>query len=77
MLATLLNFFEFESDGLTDRAKWLCIGFLNAHGDKFSHVHSQHVVCELRSGMYKNYLKMKRPSSQQWKDYQKMRGDEL
>jgi len=68
----LLQFFEFESTRLTDRQKWLCIGFLNAHGDKFSDVHSQQVVIELRYGRYGDYLKMKKPNSQQWKDYQEM-----
>jgi hypothetical protein len=71
----LLNFFEFESPRLTDRQKWLCIDFLNAHGDKFSGVHSQQVVTELRYGRYGDYLKMKKPNPQQWKDYQKMRGN--
>ena len=68
----LLIFFEFESNKLTDRAKWLCIGFLNAHGDKFSDVLSRQVVTELRYGLYGDYLKMKKPNAQQWKDYQKM-----
>ena len=71
----VLNFFEFESKRLTDRAKWLCIGFLNAHGDEFSDVRSQQVVTELRHGLYGDWLKMKKPNAQQWKDYQKMRGD--
>ena len=71
----ILTFFEFESDKLTDRAKWLCIGFLNAHGDEFSDVHSQQVVTELRYGLYGDYLKMKKPNAQQWKDYQKMQGN--
>lgn len=71
----LLNFFEFESSNLTDRQKWLCIGFLNAHGNQFSDVHSRQVVAELRYGMYGDYLKMKKPNPEQWKDYQKMRGD--
>lgn len=70
----VLSFFEFESKRLTDRAKWLCIGFLNAHGDEFSHVHSQQVVIELRYGRYGDHLKMKKPNAQQWKDYQKMQG---
>ena len=70
----LLNFFEFESPNLTDRQKWLCIGFLNAHGSEFSDVHSRQVVAELREGKYGDYLKMKTPTSQQWKDYQKMQG---
>ena len=68
----LLNFFEFESSNLTDRQKWLCIGFLNAHGNQFLDVHSQQVVTELRYGKYGDYLKMKKPNAQQWKDYQKM-----
>jgi hypothetical protein len=31
----VLSFFVFESSRLTDRQKWLCIEFLNAHGDEF------------------------------------------
>jgi len=68
----LLNFFEFESGKLTDRAKWLCVGFLNAHGDEFSDVRSQQVVTELRYGLYGDHLKMEKPNAQQWKDYQKI-----
>jgi len=68
----LLNFFEFESDKLTDRAKWLCIGFLNEHGDEFSDAHSQQVVTELRYELYGDHLKIKKPNAQQWKNYQKM-----
>lgn len=75
LAACVLNFFEFESSRLTDGAKWLCIGFLNAHGDKFLDVRSRHVVTELRSGHYKDYLKMKKPSPRQWEDYQKMKDD--
>ena len=71
----VLNFFESESRYLTDRQKWLCIVFLNENGDKFSDLHSQQVVTELRYGRYQDYLKMQRPSPQQWKDYQKMRGE--
>jgi hypothetical protein len=71
----VLNFFEFQSASLTDRQKWLCIGFLNAHGDEFSDVYSQQVVTELRHGMYGDYLRMKKPTAQQWKDYQKMQGN--
>ena len=50
----ILNFFEFEAQHLTKRSKSLCIGFLNAHGDNFKHVHSQQVVAELRE---RDYLK--------------------
>jgi hypothetical protein len=71
----VLNFFESESTSLTDRQKWLCIGFLNAHGNQFTDVHSGQVVAELREGKYGDYLKMKKPTSEQWKDYQKMQGD--
>jgi hypothetical protein len=58
----VLNYFEFESPRLTDWQKRLVIGFLKAHGDQFSHVHSQQVVAELREGKYlqlseKNSLK--------------------
>jgi len=74
LAAHLLNFFQFESKSLTDRAKWLCIGFLNAHGDEFQDVYSQQVVIELRYGTYGDSLRMKKPNPQQWKDYQKMQG---
>jgi hypothetical protein len=50
----VLNFFEFESPYLSSRQKWLCVGFLAAHGDQFDDVHSTQVVTELRYG---NYLK--------------------
>lgn len=69
----LLQFFEVESNHLTDRQKWLCIRFLNAQGDKFKDGFSSLMVGELRSGLY---LKMKKPIPQQWEDYQKMRSDE-
>ena len=36
-----LNYFEFESARLTTRQKSLCIGFLTAHGDQFTDIHSQ------------------------------------
>jgi hypothetical protein len=52
-LAThVLNYFEFESHHLTQRQKSLCIGFLKAQGDQFTHFHSQQVVAELREGDY-------------------------
>jgi hypothetical protein len=70
----VLNFFEFESPRLTDRQKWLCIGFLNAHGDEFRDVFAHQVVVELRYGLYGDHLKMKKPNPQQWKDYLKMKG---
>ena len=54
LAAHVLNYFEFESHHLTPRQKSLCVGFLKAHGDHFTHFHSQHVVAELREG---NYLK--------------------
>src|SRR5262249_23667706 len=69
----ILNFFEFESPSLTDRQKWLCIGFLNAHGDEFKDPQSQHVVGELRYGRYEDWLKMKKPNPQQWKEYLEMK----
>ena len=50
----VLNFFEFESSHLNPRQKWLCVGFLAAHGDQFDHILSRQVVAELRHG---NYLK--------------------
>ena len=48
----LLNHFEFNSDGLSAKAKDRCIGFLRAWGDSFSHAHAQQVVAELRHGRY-------------------------
>lgn len=48
----LLNFFEFESPQLSERSKWLCVGFLTAHGNEFAHVHSRQVVAELREDGY-------------------------
>jgi hypothetical protein len=48
----VLNYFEFESHHLTSRQKSLCVGFLNAHGDQFTHFHSQEVVAELRHGYF-------------------------
>jgi hypothetical protein len=50
--AHVLNYFEFESPHLTSRQKSLCVGFLKAHGDQFTHIHSQQVVAELREGDY-------------------------
>jgi hypothetical protein len=71
LAGSLLQFFEVESDHLTDHQKWLCIRFLNAQGDNFKDGYSSLMVGELRSGLY---LKMKKPNSQQWEDYQKMQG---
>lgn len=71
----VLNFFEFESAYLNDREKWLCIGFLNAHGDEFHDVFAHQVVVELRYSRYGDHLKMKRPNPRQWKDYQTMQND--
>ena len=48
----LLNFFEFESPRVSQRAKERCGAFLREWGDMFSHVHSQQVVTELRCGSY-------------------------
>jgi hypothetical protein len=52
LAAHLLNFFEFEAPRISQRAKDRCITFLGEWGDKFSHLHAQHVVAELRSGRY-------------------------
>ena len=52
LAAHVLNYFEFESRHLTPRQKSLCIGFLKAHGDQFTHIYSQQVVAELREGDY-------------------------
>ncbi len=48
----LLNYFEFEAPYLSAKAKDRCIGFLNAWGKEFKHVHSMQVVAELQSGDY-------------------------
>jgi len=48
----LLNHFEFHSQYISATAKNRCIGFLQTWGDHFSHVHSQQVVAELRTGSY-------------------------
>ena len=69
---SLLQFFETESDHLTDHQKWLCIRFLNDQGDNFKDGYSSLMVGELRSGLF---LRMKKPNPQQWEDYQKMRRD--
>ena len=68
----LLQFFEIESERLTDRQKWFCIRFLNAHGDEFTDGFSSQMVGELRAGLF---LRMKKPNPQQWDDYQKMQRD--
>ena len=48
----LLNFFEFEADRISQRAKDRCAAFLREWGDTFTHVHSRQVVAELKSGPY-------------------------
>jgi hypothetical protein len=48
----VFNFFEFESSAISSRAKSMCRGFLDAHGDAFTHSHSRQVVTELRYGPY-------------------------
>jgi hypothetical protein len=68
----LLQFFEVESEHLTDRQKWSCIRFLNAHGGEFTDGSSSQIVGELRAGLF---LRMKKPNPQQWDDYQKMQRD--
>jgi hypothetical protein len=68
----LLQFCEVESEHLTDRQKWFCIRFLNAHGDQFTDGFSSQMVGELRAGLF---LRMKKPTPQQWDDYQKMQRD--
>jgi hypothetical protein len=66
----VLSFFVFESSRLTDRQKWLCIEFLNAHGDEFVDAYGQQMVIELRT---ENYLKMKKPNETHWNDWLKMK----
>jgi hypothetical protein len=48
----ILNYFEFEASYLSEKAKGRCVGFLNASGGNFKHVHSAQVVAELREGDY-------------------------
>ena len=68
----VLQFFEVESAHLTDRQKWPCICFLNAHGNGFTDGFSSQMIAELRAGLF---LRMKKPNPQQWDDYQKMQRD--
>jgi hypothetical protein len=60
LAAYLLNFFEFESPRISQRAKERCGALLREWGDTFSHVHSQQVVTELRFG---SYLKPEQPEA--------------
>jgi hypothetical protein len=53
----ILNYFEFEAPKLSEHQKRLCIGFLKAHGNEFTDVHSRQVVAELRGGNYLNSAK--------------------
>ena len=48
----LLNYFEFEAPYISSKAKDRCVGFLNAWGKDFKHVHSSQVVAELQAGDY-------------------------
>lgn len=48
----VLNFFEFASPHLSERAKDRCAAFLREWGDQFRGVHGRHVVEELRHGPY-------------------------
>ena len=52
LAAHLLNYFEFEAQRISQRAKDRCAAFLREWGDTFSHFHAQQVVAELRSGPY-------------------------
>ena len=52
LAAHLLNFFEFQAQHLSKRAKDRCVAFLREWGDSFSDVYTRHVVAELRSGHY-------------------------
>ena len=52
LAAHLLNYFEFEAKHLSPKAKDRCVGFLNAWGDEFKHIHSSQIVAELRMGEY-------------------------
>jgi hypothetical protein len=68
----LLQFLEIESSILTDRQKWFCIRFLNAHGNEFTDGFSSQMIGELRAGLF---LRMKKPNPRQWDDYQQMQRD--
>ena len=48
----VLNFFEFASPHLSQRAKDRCSAFLREWGRQFSEIHSTQVVGELRHGPY-------------------------
>lgn len=52
MAAHLLNFFQFESGRISKEAKLNCRNFLIRHGNRFTHVHSAHVVAELMEDGY-------------------------
>ena len=65
----LLQFFEVESTHLTDRQKWLCIRFLNAHGDEFTDGFSSKWSENFEQNFF---LRMKKPNPQQWADYEEM-----
>lgn len=54
LAGNVLRFFEFRTSNLSARQKWLCIGFLNAHGDEFTNPRGQRAVAELREGNYLN-----------------------
>jgi len=53
MVGHVLSYFEFESSQLSSRQKFLVKGFLEAHGDRFTHAHAVQAVIELR---YREYL---------------------
>ena len=54
LAAHLLNFFAFEAPSMSSRQKNLVKGYLQAHGDRFTDVHSAQVVTELRHDSYLN-----------------------
>jgi hypothetical protein len=61
LAAHLLNFFEFQAQHLSKRAKDRCVAFLREWGDTFSDVYTRHVVAELRSGPYLRPEPLKEP----------------
>lgn len=48
----VFNFFEFEADSISQRAKDRCAAFIQEWGNQFTDFHSVQVVGELREGPY-------------------------
>jgi len=57
----VLNFFEFEANRLSPRAKDRCKAFLREWGSQFTEVHSMQIVGELWTGPYLKETPVKIP----------------